>query len=150
MTTQSNTKKNRSYIPMLFITYFTLIFYATTAADRLGGKFIPPDSPILPSFYPNDFLPWSIFLFLGLGWIAVNFVCKKYDGNSYLALISCLVIVIGYSLTFYISLRLDNLWLQSTGLAIWASYLRILVRAWSFGWVMGGALAFSFNVIISD
>lgn len=135
---------------MLFITFFVLIFRATTAADSLSDKYFPPDSPILPNFYPNHFLPWGIILFLVLGWASVNFVCKKYNENSYLTLISLLVIVIGYSLMFYANSRLDNLWFQSNGLAVWVRYSKMLIQTWSLGWVIGGALGFGFNVIFSN
>jgi hypothetical protein len=147
MTTQSLTKKEQSYISLGASITFLIAVSATRTADRLSGKIFLSDSPILANFYPNDFLPWGLFLFLSLGWISVNFICKAHNKNLRLAVISFLVIMTGIFIKLYFDSKLDGLLVLSNGQAVWASYLRLLIDAWSFAWLLGGVSAFIINVV---
>jgi hypothetical protein len=125
-----------------------LVFIASSAADRLSGKFFPADSPIFANFYANDFLPGGVFTFLVLGWMVIDFVCRRYRGNPRLGLIAILIVIIGISFMFFTKLKLQDIQLQSSAQVLWAFYLESLIDVWSFAWMIGGMSAFGVNVIL--
>jgi len=151
MTRNPNPKIHYAYMAPALIISFLLVSYAANTADQLSGKYFPPDSPILPNAYLNDFLPWGLMLSLWFGWISINLMCKRYNGNMRLIVISSLItaMIVGFS-TINITSKLDALWLQSDLRAVWASYLSTLIDSWSQAWFIGGASAFSVNVILPN
>jgi len=151
MTRKFNPKIDYAYMAPALIISFLLVSYAANTADRLSGKYFPPDSPIFSNSYPNDFLPWGLMLSLWFGWISINFICKRYSGNMRLIVISSLIaaVIVGFS-TINITSKLDAIWLQSDLRAVWASYLSTLIDSWSQAWFIGGASAFGINVILPN
>lgn len=134
MITQTNvTVKRPSLIPVFFLSNLVVI-YVVRAADNLSGKFFPGDSPILPNYYPNDFLPWGVFLFVTLGWIIVDFIRSRFNERKYLPLISGIVV---YLIMSYINWRLHVFWQDNIDQTEWAYCLSQLIDAWSIAWLVG-------------
>src|SRR5512138_3977375 len=144
MNTLSDVPKQRAYLIQFFVVAAMLVFFASSTADRLSGKFFPPDSPILAGLYANDLLPWGMLLLLALDWITVDFVCKRCKASSRLKVFLVLVVIFftGFSIC---SKLLDNTWVYSNLRAVWAHYLSRLVSTWSMVWLFGGLAAFSAN-----
>jgi|SRR5688572_27974226 hypothetical protein len=133
-----------NYFLLMFMISFGLVGFAVSAADKMSGKFFPPDSPILANYYPNDFLPAGIFLFLSLAWVSIQIICRWLEGNQQLVTIILVIIAI-YLLMAYA----DIIWLAKFDNGVWTLYLKELLRVWAVAWSIGGIWAFYNNSLVS-
>jgi len=138
-------KKDSRNIFFWSILYFTIIILQVTAtAGDLGGRYFPEDSPFLPNYSPNDFLPWGTVLLVGVAWLFVKSlmnVKKKIYRDAALLFFSLL----GLLLTFYLRRRLGSIYGWNTD--HWSYLLSQLIDAWGLCWTWGFLWAYNVRSI---
>ncbi len=65
------------YLYPAFIIGFFLVSMTVNTAENLSGRFFPENSPMWAGYYPNDFLPWGVFIFLYIGFVLTNFLLNR-------------------------------------------------------------------------
>ena len=126
-----------TYFFAAFVMSIGLIFRAVLAADRLSGIFFPKDSPFVPSFYPNDFLPWGVFLFLSAGCLFESYLfkIKKVKQRNFTLILPAILIYLIFSgLEFYLQLIYQK---SGDYFGHWAYPLSELVGVWALAWIIG-------------
>ena len=135
-------RQKPNFFVLLFMVSIGLVGFAVNAADSMSNKYFPSNSPILANYYPNDFLPWGVLLFLGLGWLTVNFLCKYFDGDWRQLAVVLVVLTTIFAIMAYMGIQLRQIWWQDIEHSVWASYLSELIGVWANAWTLGGIWAF--------
>ena len=128
------TKKTVGYFLYFALQIATIVTFSTLAAHHLDNKFFPADSPIFAGYYPNDFLPVGVLIFMFLGMVTAGFLYdllfdKQLEGIAFLIVIFVFVLI---SLPPFIGRQTQY---QGT----WVGYMGELALPWAFAWLFGGA-----------
>ena len=129
------------YVIPAFISFFTLFGIAITDADSMSGKFFSENSPIWANMYPNDYLPWAIFIFVTLGWLCGNFLLYIQKGNPRTYVIASLVSIIPLVVYFFIGFKLIGIWETDVVMNEWAIYIDKLLKLSGMSWAVGSIWA---------
>jgi hypothetical protein len=117
-----------------FTIFITLIvLFSIMAAHHLDNKFFPADSPLLANYYPNDFLPWGVGIFMFLGFIVAGFLNDLLFDKQLEGIAPLVVIVVGGLIASLIFIG-HQMQYQGT----WVEYLGELALPWTFAWLIGG------------
>lgn len=85
------------YLYPAFIIGFFLVGMTVKTAENLSGKFFPENSPMWVGYYPNDFLPWGVFIFLYIGFVTTIFLLNRIK-RKFMALSALLLCFLPYIL----------------------------------------------------
>ncbi len=141
MITQTKTKKEGIIIGLSIFAILMILISTIPTADSLSGKYFPVDSPIFANLYPNDFLPWIVFVFLLIGWMNTRFI-STHVKSSHASIVAIVVVLVGFILMLLLSDKLENIWSDSHLQEVWAKYLSDLCRISNWAWFWGNYLAF--------
>jgi len=129
-----------------FVSLF-LVGFAINAADHLSENYFPPDSPVLAGYYPNDFLPWCVLLFVYLGAVTTDLIARRTNHQPY-PIVAAIAVLVVYILISIAGSMFNNIRLENLQHVSWAYYIGQLIYVCGHSWFIGGLVCLYYYRVV--